>query len=86
MASADKRTLVGLQQDAERSWADLCETVGQLRNKVSGTVLDLRGRVSPEAMKAEVGEYLGNRANALMERAGQNPLQARGMRHISPTE
>jgi ElaB/YqjD/DUF883 family membrane-anchored ribosome-binding protein len=76
MARDDERSLTDLQEDAERSRAELTETVDQLRSKVSGTVTDFRKRVSPDAMKAEIGGYIRTKADALMDKARDNPLQA----------
>ncbi len=56
--------------------ADLHQTVDQLRSKVSSSVSDFQRRVSPDAMKAGVNDYLRDKADALMDKARQNPLQA----------
>ena len=42
---------------------------------MSDTVTDFRERASPDAMKAEIGDYFRTRADALMDRARENPLQ-----------
>ena len=76
MARGTERSLTEIQEEAERNRADLTETVDQLRSRVADTVTDIRHRVSPGAMKAEVGDYLHGRADALMDKARENPLQA----------
>ena len=76
MDSVDERSLTDLKEESERSRAELAATVDQLRSKVSDTVTDFRERASPDAMKAEIGGYLRTRADALMEKARENPLQA----------
>jgi hypothetical protein len=75
MDRGNEKTLTDLKRDAERSRAELAETVDQLRSRVTDTVTDFRERASPEAMKAEVGDYFRTRADALMDRARENPLQ-----------
>jgi ElaB/YqjD/DUF883 family membrane-anchored ribosome-binding protein len=54
----------------------LAATVDELRSKVSDTVTDFRERASPDAMKAEISGYIRTRADALMDKARENPLQA----------
>jgi hypothetical protein len=76
MAGVDERSLTDLKREAERTRAELAETVDQLRSKVSDTVADFRERASPDAMKAEVNSYLRTKADALMDKARENPLQA----------
>ena len=76
MAHVDERSLTDLKKESERTRAELAETVDQLRSKVSDTVTDFRERASPEAMKAEISGYIRTRADALMDKARENPLQA----------
>ena len=76
MARVHERSLSELQADAERNRVELTETVDQLRSKVSDTVTDFRNRVSPDAVKEDVREYFQTKADALMEKARENPLQA----------
>jgi len=49
--------------------------VGHLRSKVSETVTDFRERVSPDAIKADVGDYFRTRGDILLDKARANPLQ-----------
>jgi hypothetical protein len=76
MASREERSLNDLKAGAERSRAELAATVDQLCSKVSDTVTDCRERASPDAMKAEISDYIRTRADALMDKARENPLQA----------
>ncbi len=75
MDRANEKSLTELKRDAEHSRAQLTETVDQLRSRVSDTVTDFRERASPDAMKAEIGDYFRTRADAFMDRARENPLQ-----------
>jgi len=69
MDRANEKSLTDLKREAERSRAELAETVDQLRSKVSDTVTDLRERASPDAMKAEVGDYFRPKASLYRQRA-----------------
>jgi Protein of unknown function (DUF3618) len=75
MDRANEKSLSDLKRDAEHTRAQLTETVDQLRSRVSETVTDFRERASPDAMKAEVGDYFRTKADALVNRARENPLQ-----------
>ena len=75
MDRANEKSLTELKRDAEHSRAQLTETVDQLRSRVSDTVTDFRERASPDAMKAEIGDYFRTRADAFMDRARERPLQ-----------
>jgi ElaB/YqjD/DUF883 family membrane-anchored ribosome-binding protein len=75
MDRANDKSLTDLKREAERSRAELAETVDQLRSRVSDTVTDFRERASPDSMKAEISDYFRTRADAIMERARENPLQ-----------
>ena len=76
MARGDQRTLTELQHEAARSRTDLADSVNQLRTKVSDVLTDIRERASPEALKAEAGKYVHERAEAWVQRAQENPLRA----------
>jgi ElaB/YqjD/DUF883 family membrane-anchored ribosome-binding protein len=75
MARSDERSVADLQKESERSRSELAQTVDQLRSKVAETVADVRERASPDAVKAEIGEYVRKRADALLDKARENPLQ-----------
>jgi hypothetical protein len=69
-----------LEQDAQKSRADLAETVDELRSRVSGTADDLRHRVSPEGLKENFRGYIGRTQQEFVEnmkqKATENPLAA----------
>jgi ElaB/YqjD/DUF883 family membrane-anchored ribosome-binding protein len=70
-----ERSVSDLRQSAERSRMELTGTVDQLRSRVSDQVADFRDRVSPENIKAEVGDYFRSRGELLLDKARENPLQ-----------
>jgi hypothetical protein len=76
----DTRSLEEIRRDAERARAGLSQTVDQLRSTVTDTASDLRQRISPDAISAEVGDYFKSRGEALLENvtnaARNNPVQA----------
>jgi hypothetical protein len=69
-----------LQRETEQTRQGLTRTVEQLRTSVSETADDLRRRVSPDAIKAEVSQYVRSRGERLVEditaAARRNPMQA----------
>jgi hypothetical protein len=67
MARDDPRSLTDLQEDTDRSRAEILETFAQMRSEAADTVTDSRKRVSPDAIKADIGGYIRTRADALME-------------------
>jgi hypothetical protein len=75
MARNSERSVSDLKREAERTRSDLRETVGELHSTVNDTVEDFRARVSPNAIKAEVGDYFRTRGELLMEKARENPIQ-----------
>jgi ElaB/YqjD/DUF883 family membrane-anchored ribosome-binding protein len=70
-----ERSVSDLRQSAERTRMEFTGTVDQLRSKVSDQVADIRDRVSPENIKAEVGDYFRSRGELLLDKARENPLQ-----------
>jgi ElaB/YqjD/DUF883 family membrane-anchored ribosome-binding protein len=76
MARTDERSLEDLRRGAERTRAEFVGTVDQLRSKMTDTVTDFQERISPAAVKAQVSDYVHTRADALVDKARQNPLQA----------
>jgi hypothetical protein len=80
VAQTDARSVQELKRDTERARAGLTDTVDQLRSTVSQTASDIRQRISPEAIKAEVGDYFRSRGEQLMDTvtsaARRNPMQA----------
>jgi ElaB/YqjD/DUF883 family membrane-anchored ribosome-binding protein len=80
VAQTDGRTLQQIRRDTERARAGLTDTVDQLRTSVTETASDIRQRISPDAIKAEVGDYVRSRGERLLadakSAARRNPMQA----------
>jgi hypothetical protein len=76
----DTRSLQQIKRETEQTRAGLTDTVEQLRVSVADTASDIRQRISPEAIKAEVSGYIKSRGEALMDditaAARRNPMQA----------
>ena len=70
---AEDPNVAKFEREAERNRAELSQTVGELREKISDTV-------SPAAVKREVKEYVQHSGEQLIEtirrKAYENPLQA----------
>jgi ElaB/YqjD/DUF883 family membrane-anchored ribosome-binding protein len=69
-----------LRAEAETNRARLTGTVDELRTQVADTATDLKERLSPSAIKAEVTDYVrGSRDqlwHSIEQKARDNPLQA----------
>ena len=80
MAQADSRSLQQIKRETEQTRAGLTNTVEQLRTSVTETASDIRHRISPDAIKAEVSNYIKSRGEQLMndvtDAARRNPMQA----------
>jgi ElaB/YqjD/DUF883 family membrane-anchored ribosome-binding protein len=76
MLQSNQRSIEELKRDSERTRADLIDTVDHLRSKASETASDIRERLSPDAIKGEVGGYLRSRGERLIDKVRDNPLQA----------
>ena len=80
MTQTANPSLRELKRETEETRAGLTQTVEQLRASVSETASDLRQRISPEAIKAEVSDYVRSRGERLMgditSAARRNPMQA----------
>jgi hypothetical protein len=76
VADNDSRSVEDLKRDTERSRAEFTQTINQLRGTVSDAAADLRDRLAPETIKADIGDYVRTRGERMMEAAQQNPLQA----------
>jgi hypothetical protein len=76
----DTRSLQQIKRETEQTRAGLTDTVEQLRVSVADTASDIRQRISPDAIKAEVSGYIKSRGEALMDditaAARRNPMQA----------
>jgi len=79
-AMTDTRSLQQIKRETEQTRAGLTDTVEQLRTSVADTAADIRQRISPEAIKAEVSGYIKSRGEQLMDditaAARRNPMQA----------
>jgi hypothetical protein len=80
MSPADPRSLQQIRRETEQTRAGLTDTVEQLRTSVAETASDIRQRISPEAIKAEVSDYIKSRGEQLLNdvtaAARRNPMQA----------
>jgi hypothetical protein len=80
MPPTDTRSLQQIKRDTEQTRAGLSDTVEQLKTSVAGTASDIRQRISPEAIKAEVSGYIKSRGEQLLNdvtaAARRNPMQA----------
>ena len=76
----DTRSLQQIKRETEQTRAGLTDTVEQLRVSVADTASDIRQRISPDAIKAEVSGYIKSRGEQLLEditeAARRNPMQA----------
>lgn len=80
MAEGETRSLHQIKRETETTRAGLTNTVEQLRSTVTDTAADIRDRLRPEAIKAEVSDYFKSRGEQLLtdvnEAARRNPMQA----------
>src|SRR6202165_5045502 len=80
MPQADTRSLQQLQRETEQTRASLTDTVEQLKTSVAETASDIRHRIRPEVIKAEVSDYIKTRGEQLLSdataAARRNPMQA----------
>jgi hypothetical protein len=80
MPDADTRSLQQIKRETEQTRAGLTNTVEQLKTSVAETASDIRHRISPDAIKAEVSDYIRSRGEQLMNdvtsAARRNPMQA----------
>jgi hypothetical protein len=80
MPQPSERSLRELQRETEQTRAGLTQTVEQLKTSVSDTASEIRQRVSPENIKAEVSGYVRSRGEKMLEditsAARRNPMQA----------
>jgi ElaB/YqjD/DUF883 family membrane-anchored ribosome-binding protein len=80
MAHSDARSLEEIRQETEHNRAALTNTVGDLRSTISETATEIRDRLKPAAIKAEVSDYIKSRGELLVENmteaARRNPMQA----------
>ena len=74
------RSVEELRRDSEQSRAQLATTVDRLREQIADTAEDIRYKVSPENIKAEVSGFISQKTHgwmdALKQQAMDNPMQA----------
>lgn len=61
MADPDTRSIPQIKRETEQTRAGLTHTVEQLKSSVAETASDIRHRISPDAIKAEVSDYIRSR-------------------------
>src|ERR1700720_1976913 len=80
MPQTDTRSLEQIKRETEQTRVGLTDTVEQLRTSVAETASDIRQRIRPEAIKAEVSDYIKSRGEQLFNdvtaAARRNPMQA----------
>lgn len=80
MTASDTRSLHQIRHETEQTRAALSSTVEELRCTVTETAADIKNRLRPEAIKAEVSGYIRSRGEQLLqdvtEAARRNPMQA----------
>jgi hypothetical protein len=80
MAQGDTRSLQEIRRETELARAGLTSTVDDLRGTITETATEIRDRLRPDAIKAEVSGYIRNRGEELLhnitESARRNPMQA----------
>jgi hypothetical protein len=80
MQQTADRSLRELQRETEQTRAGLTHTVDQLKASVTDTASEVRQRISPENIKAEVSNYVRSKGESMLEditaAARRNPMQA----------
>ena len=80
MTASDTRPLHQIRQETEQTRAALTSTVEELRGTINDTATDIKNRLRPDAIKAEVTGYIRSRGEQLLhdvsEAARRNPMQA----------
>ena len=80
MQQTADRSLRELQREIEQTRAGLTHTVDQLKASVTDTASEIRQRISPEHIKAEVSNYVRSKGESMLEditaAARRNPMQA----------
>jgi ElaB/YqjD/DUF883 family membrane-anchored ribosome-binding protein len=80
MSQGDTRSLQEIRRETEQTRAALTTTVEELRGTVTDTAADIKNRLRPDAIKAEVSGYIKSRGEQLFQdltdMARRNPMQA----------
>src|SRR3979490_70037 len=66
MPHAGTRSLQQIKRETEQTRAGLTDTVEQLKTSVAETASDIRHRISPDNVKAEVSGYIKSRGEQLL--------------------
>jgi ElaB/YqjD/DUF883 family membrane-anchored ribosome-binding protein len=73
------QSVAELRRESERTRAELSQTVETLKTKVTDTAADIRHKVSPENIKAEVSDYVAEKSrhwlDNLKQQAMDHPMQ-----------
>lgn len=73
------RSVEELRRESERSRAQLAATVDRLREQITDTAEDLRYKVSPQGIKAEVSDFVSRKTQGWLEtlkqQASEHPMQ-----------
>src|SRR3954453_14610086 len=74
------RSVEELRRESEQSRAQLAATVDRLKEQIADTAEDIRHKVSPESIKAEVTGFISHKTHdwldTLKRQAMDNPMQA----------
>ena len=80
MSDGETRSLNQIRREAEDARAGLTTAVDQLRSTVKDTATEIRDRLRPDAIKAEVSEYIKSRGEQFVsdvkDATQRNPMQA----------
>lgn len=80
MASRSNASVQELTRESEASREAFVHSVSELKEEVSDTIDDLKARVSPSNVKAEIKQYVREESSeilsAIERKARENPLQA----------
>src|ERR1700716_3200769 len=80
MPQTETRSLQQIKRETEQTRAGLTDTGEQLRTSVAEIASDIRQRIRPDAIKAEVSDYIKSRGERLLNditaAARKNPMQA----------
>ena len=80
MNESETRSLNQIRRETEQTRTALATTVEELRGTVSETAADIKNRLRPDVLKAEVSGYIRSRGEQLYhdmtEAAQRNPMQA----------
>ena len=80
MAHNPSQSVADLRRQSERTRAELSQTVESLKDKITDTATDIRQKVSPQHIKAEVSDYVATTSrhwlDNLKQQAMDNPMQA----------